>query len=76
MVNFARMFLCASCLVTIGFEIILLINLSIYLSFMMQTWMFFEWLASKDKNKKEYDIVLHDLIPFLSQLILFYKIVN
>lgn len=77
MIHFTRMLLCASCLVTISFETILLINLSIYLAFMIQFWMFFEWMALKKKNKlKEYDIVLHDLIPLLSQLILFYKIVH
>lgn len=77
MIHFTRMFLCAGCLVTISFETILLINLSIYLTFMIQCWMFFEWMALKKKNKlREYDIVLHDLVPLLSQLILFYKIIH
>lgn len=75
MVHITRMFLCATCLVTISFEILLLINLSIYLAFLMQMWSFFEWVASKDDNS-EYDIVLNGLIPLLSQLILFYKISN
>lgn len=77
MIHIARMFLCAICLVSISFEKLLLINLSIYLAFLMQLWFFCEWIASKEKNKlREYDIVLNDLIPLLSQLILFYKIVN
>ena len=77
MIHLARLVLCAACLVSISFEFLLLINLSIYLAVMIQLWLFCEWMALKKKNKlPEHDIVLNDLVPLLSQIIMFYKIMH
>lgn len=77
MIHISRMFLCASCLVAVSFETLLLINLSIQLAILTQMWLFFEWMALKKKNKlPEYDLVLNDVVPLLSQIIMFYKIIH
>jgi len=77
MVHITRMFLCASCLVAVSFETLLLINLSVYLAVLIQMWLFCEWMALKKRNKlPEHDVVLNDLVPLLSQIIMFYKIIH
>ena len=76
MVHFARMVLSSTCLVMICYELLLGISLSVFVAANIQGWAFFEWLATRKKYKlPEYDLILCDVIPFLAQVILFYKII-
>lgn len=77
MVHFARMVLSSTCLVMISYELLLGISLSVLISVNIQGWAFCEWLATRKRYKLlEYDIILSDVIPFLAQAILFYKIIT
>lgn len=72
MINFSRMVLGASTVTSIFLETTL--NSKIFISaIILQTWLLLEWIASKTNQKIPYDVVLHDVLPFLAQIIVFYK---
>jgi uncharacterized protein with PQ loop repeat len=75
MVHFMRMVLSSVCLVLVFYELMLGISLTTFIAIDMQGWFFFEWLGNKKEYKPvQHDVILCDVIPFLSQIILFYKI--
>jgi hypothetical protein len=67
-----RMLLSACCLTSLFFEYVLNIKILMTIVF-LQSWIFAEWLAFKKKEDFQYDILLHDILPFLAQIIIFYK---
>lgn len=74
MINFSRMVLGASTVTSIFLETTL--NSKIFISaIILQTWLLLEWIALKTNQKIPYDVVLHDVLPFLAQIIVFYKTV-
>jgi hypothetical protein len=46
----------------------------LYLTYVMQVWLVFEWLATHTRKKSAFDPVLDFIVPFLSQMIVFYKL--
>lgn len=72
MLSFLRLFLSASCLACLFLEVALGIKIIFSIIF-LQSWLFSEWLALKNKKEYPYDVLLHDILPLLAQIIVFYK---
>ena len=72
MINFSRMVLGASCVTGISLEIAMNDKI-IATAIILQTWLLLEWIAAKNNKKLSYDPVLHDILPILAQIIVFYR---
>ena len=73
-IDAARIMLCIVCVNIRVFEVYL--DFDLYLTYVIQVWLVFEWIGTADKTKKKtpFDPVLDFIIPFLAQLIVFYKL--
>lgn len=72
MLSFSRMVLGASTLASIFLETTIS-SKTFVTAIILQAWLLLEWIALKTNQKIPYDVVLHDVLPFLAQLIVFYK---
>ena len=72
MLNFFRLFFSASCLTCLFLEMTLGIKIVFSIMF-LQSWLLSEWLALKNKQELPYDILLHDILPLMAQIIVFCK---
>ncbi len=71
-VDASRILLCIVCVNIRAFEMYL--DKDLYLTYVMQVWLVFEWLATHTRKKSAFDPVLDFVVPFLSQMIVFYKL--
>lgn len=72
MLNFFRLFFSAACITCLFLEITLGIKI-VFSVLLLQSWLLSEWLAMKNKKEIAYDVLLHDILPFMAQIIVFYK---
>lgn len=71
-VDCSRIILCCVCLNIRAFEVYL--DKDLYLTYVMQLWLIFEWIGTQNRKKKGFDPVLDFIIPFMAQIIVFYKL--
>lgn len=72
MIHFIRMVLGASCINCISLELTL--NIKMFVStIILQSWILAEWVAIKSNKRITYDPVLHDILPLLAQMVVFFK---
>ena len=72
MLNFFRLFFSASCITCLFLEITLGIKI-VFSVLLLQSWLLCEWLAPKNKKEIVYDVLQHDILPFIAQIIVFCK---
>jgi hypothetical protein len=71
-IDAGRILLCIVCINIRAWEVYL--NIDLYLTYVMQLWLVFEWLGTQTRKKCKFDPVLDFIVPFLSQMIVFYKL--